>query len=155
MANALLAFPKRLLFPVILGGMGLPARAEWFCSSGQVLDKSTSSSKGESIMYKSWTKRFARKIWKSPLALAVTAGILAGAGFMPSAFAAEKADGTLSFNSAITGTKADTEYINNSDLAYTEYQQMGGVLSSTYIFNWDKSDRVGVVSLPGIHLDSQ
>lgn len=106
-------------------------------------------------MYKSWTKRFARKIWKSPLALAVTAGILAGAGFMPSAFAAEKADGTLSFNSAITGTKADTEYTNNSDLAYTEHQQMGGVLSSTYIFNWDKSDLVGVVSLPGIHLDSQ
>lgn len=106
-------------------------------------------------MYKSWTKRFARKIWKSPLALAVTAGILAGAGFMPSAFAAEKADGTLSFNSAITGTKADTEYIDNSDLAYTEHQQMGGVLSSTYIFNWDKSDLVGVVSLPGIHLDSQ
>ena len=59
-------------------------------------------------MYKSWTKRFARKIWKSPLALAVTAGILAGAGFMPSAFAAEKADGTLSFNSAITGAQADT-----------------------------------------------
>lgn len=106
-------------------------------------------------MYKSWTKRFARKIWKSPLALAVTAGILAGAGFMPSAFAAEKADGTLSFNSAITGTKADTEYITNSALAYTEYQQMGGVLSSTYIFNWDKNDSVGVVSLPGIHLDSQ
>ncbi|MCI7675271.1 MAG: hypothetical protein MSQ83_02625 [Phascolarctobacterium sp.] len=105
-------------------------------------------------MYKSWTKRFARKIWKSPLALAVTAGILAGAGFMPSAFAAEKADGTLSFNSAITGTQADTaEYAQ--PYGYTEYQQMGGVLSSTYIFNWDKSDLVGVVSLPGIHLDSQ
>ena len=106
-------------------------------------------------MYKSWTKRFARKIWKSPLALAVTAGILAGAGFMPSAFAAEKADGTLSFDKVITGTKADTEYIDHSDLAYTEYQQMGGVLSSTYIFNWDKSNPVETVSLPGIHLDSQ
>ena len=105
-------------------------------------------------MYKSWTKRFARKIWKSPLALAVTAGILAGAGFMPSAFAAEKADGTLSFNSAITGTQADTaEYAQ--PYGYTEYQQMGGVLSSTYIFNWDKSDLVSTVALPGIHLDSQ
>ena len=105
-------------------------------------------------MYKSWTKRFARKIWKSPLALAVTAGILAGAGFMPSAFAAEKADGTLSFNSAITGTQADTaEYAQ--PYGYTEYQQMGGVLSSTYIFNWDKNDLVSTVALPGIHLDSQ
>ena len=103
-------------------------------------------------MYKSWTKRFARKIWKSPLALAVTAGILAGAGFMPSAFAAEKVEGILSFNNVITGSQADTaEYAE--PYGYTEYQQMGGVLSGTYIFNWDNT--VNTVSLPGIHLDSQ
>ncbi|MGM9569683.1 MAG: beta strand repeat-containing protein, partial [Phascolarctobacterium sp.] len=106
-------------------------------------------------MYKSWTKRFARKIWKSPLALAVTAGILAGAGFMPSAFAADKADGTLSFDSVITGTTADTEYIENSGLAYTEYGQIGGVQTSTYIFNWDKGDLAQKVVLPGIHVNSQ
>ncbi|MGM9528452.1 MAG: beta strand repeat-containing protein, partial [Phascolarctobacterium sp.] len=106
-------------------------------------------------MYKSWTKRFARKIWKSPLALAVTAGILAGAGFMPSAFAADKADGTLSFDSVITGTTADTEYTDNTDLAYTEHGQIGGVETSTYIFNWDKGDLVNKVVLPGIHVNSQ
>ena len=85
-------------------------------------------------MYKSWTKRFARKIWKSPLALAVTAGILAGAGFMPSAFAASSADGTVTFDSVITGTTADTEYTDNPALVSATINTNLGAKLSTYIF---------------------
>lgn len=85
-------------------------------------------------MYKKWTKSFAKKVWKSPLALAVTAGILAGAGFMPSAFAASSAGGTVTFDSVITGTTADTEYTSNPDLVSASIGTNLGAKLSTYFF---------------------
>ena len=104
-------------------------------------------------MYKSWTKRFARKIWKSPLALAVTAGILAGAGFMPSAFAAQSVDGTVTFDTTITGTTADTEYTSNPDLVGATIGTNQGAKYSTYIFN--DAATAQTVQIGGIHVDNQ
>ena len=104
-------------------------------------------------MYKSWTKRFARKIWKSPLALAVTAGILAGAGFMPSAFAASSAEGTVTFDSVITGTKDDTEYTSNPDWVSASIGTNLGAKLSTYFFNNDGSAKN--VRIGGIHVANQ
>ncbi|MDO5787325.1 MAG: hypothetical protein Q4P09_06410 [Phascolarctobacterium sp.] len=104
-------------------------------------------------MYKSWTKRFARKIWKSPLALAVTAGILAGAGFMPSAFAAQSVDGTVTFDTTITGTTADTEYTSNPELVSATIGTNQGAKYSTYIFN--DAATAQTVQIGGIHVDNQ
>lgn len=99
-------------------------------------------------MYKSWTKRFARKIWKSPLALAVTAGILAGAGFMPSAFAAEKE----AYSQNITGTTADTEYV---EAGVANIATNIGTKYCTYIFNKDDSNPFDTVQIGGIHINGQ
>lgn len=104
-------------------------------------------------MYKKWTKSFAKKVWKSPLALAVTAGILAGAGFMPSAFAASSAGGTVTFDSVITGTTADTEYTSNPDLVSASIGTNLGAKLSTYFFNNDGSAQN--VRIGGIHVDNQ
>ena len=104
-------------------------------------------------MYKKWTKSFAKKVWKSPLALAVTAGILAGAGFMPSAFAASSAGGTVTFDSVITGTTADTEYTSNTDLVSASIGTNLGAKLSTYFFNNDGSAQN--VRIGGIHVDNQ
>ena len=104
-------------------------------------------------MYKSWTKRFARKIWKSPLALAVTAGILAGAGFMSSAFAAQSVDGTVTFDTTITGTTADTEYTSNPDLVSASIGTNIGAKYSTYIFNNDNAAHT--IQIGGIHVENQ
>lgn len=104
-------------------------------------------------MYKKWTKSFAKKVWKSPLALAVTAGILAGAEFMPSAFAASSAGGTVTFDSVITGTTADTEYTSNPDLVSASIGTNLGAKLSTYFFNNDGSAQN--VRIGGIHVDNQ
>ncbi|WP_277250570.1 hypothetical protein, partial [Phascolarctobacterium succinatutens] len=104
-------------------------------------------------MYKKWTKSFAKKVWKSPLALAVTAGILAGAGFMPSAFAASSAGGTVTFDSVITGTTADTEYTSNPDLVSASIGTNLGAKLSTYIFNDNKTAEN--VQIGGIHVTNQ
>ena len=104
-------------------------------------------------MYKKWTKSFAKKVWKSPLALAVTAGILAGAGFMPSAFAASSAGGTVTFDSVITGTTADTEYTSNPDLVSASIGTNLGAKLSTYIFNDNKTAQN--VQIGGIHVTNQ
>ncbi len=72
---------------------------------------------------------------------------------MPSAFAASSADGTVTFDSVITGTTADTEYTSNPDLVSASIGTNMGAKLSTYIFNNDGSAQN--VRIGGIHVANQ
>ena len=108
-------------------------------------------------MSRKWTRRapgVKSKLWKSPLAMAITAGMLAGMSYMPSAFAEQQvADGTLSYSQYITATTADTDYVNG-DLCDASIATNQGTKYSTYIFK-GTGQNLNTLEIQGVKVTEQ